>query len=350
MKRTFLSPGFLLIVAAATVLAACQLIAPHTATADMLGSLMAPDERALGFAAAGMLINRQNLDAMFRGFKLTFQQAFDGAPSDYAQIAMQVPSTTSQEVYPWLGQTTSFREWIGDRVVQNLATHDFSIKNKSWENTIGIPRDTIEDDTYGLYTPAVAQLGQDAKQHPDLLVWGLLKEGFARACYDGQYFFDTDHPVVKPGGGVASVSNFQGGTGTPWYLLDVTRVVKPIIYQVRKPYNFVARDREEDDNVFERKEYVYGVDARSNTGFGLWQLAYASRETLDAASFNDAYAAMQSTVGDNGRPLGIRPKLLVVPPSLRAQALEVVKAERNANGATNINRDVVDVLATPWLA
>ncbi|HEJ9874075.1 TPA: Mu-like prophage major head subunit gpT family protein, partial [Pseudomonas aeruginosa] len=48
--------------------------------------------------------------------------------------------------------------------------------------------------------------------------------------------------------------------------------------------------------------------------------------------------------------LGIRPKLLVVPPSLRSQALEVVKAERNAAGATNINRDVVDVLVTPWLA
>ena len=53
--------------------------------------------------------------------------------------------------------------------------------------------------------------------------------------------------------------------------------------------------------------------------------------------------------GDKGKKLGIRPKLLVVPPSLRAAALEVVKAERDAAGATNINRDVVDVLVTPWL-
>lgn len=74
------------------------------------------------------------------------------------------------------------------------------------------------------------------------------------------------------------------------------------------------------------------------------------REALDASSFNDVYAAMQSLRGDKGKRLGIRPKLLVVPPSLRSQALEVVKAERNAAGATNINRDVVDVLVTPWLA
>jgi len=355
MKRSLRSAGLLLFAAAAAAAIATVLVVhllmPHAASAPALvSSLFVPDERALGFAAAGMLINRANLDAMFRGFKLTFQNAFAGAPSDYAQIAMQVPSTTSQEVYPWLGQSTSFREWIGDRVVQNLGTHDFTIKNKEWENTIGIPRRTIEDDTYGLYTPAVSQLGQDAKQHPDILTWGLLKNGFNRACYDGQYFFDTDHPVMAPGSGTASVSNFQGGSGTPWFLLDTTRVIKPIIYQVRKPYNFVARDKEDDDNVFNRKEYVYGVDARSNVGFGLWQLAYASREALDGQAFNDAYAAMQSTKGDNGNPLGIRPKLLVVPPSMRAQALEVVKAERNAAGATNINRDVVDVLVTPWLA
>ncbi len=116
-----------------------------------------------------------------------------------------------------------------------------------------------------------------------------------------------------------------------------------MIYQVRKPYTFVSMDKEDDENVFNRKEFVYGVDARSNVGFGLWQLAYASREALDSKAFNDAYAQMRSVKGDNGRTLNIRPKLLVVNPTMRAQALEVVKAERNANGATNINRDVVGV-------
>ncbi|AXV78892.1 MULTISPECIES: Mu-like prophage major head subunit gpT family protein [Ralstonia solanacearum species complex] len=297
-----------------------------------------------------MEINRANLYAMYCGFKLTFQQAFDGAPSDYLQVAMTVPSSTSQEVYAWLGQSTRFREWIGDRVVQNLATSDFTIKNKPWENTVGVNKETIEDDSYGVYKPIIAQMGQDAKEHPDELVWGLWKQGFNAVCYDGQYFFDTDHPVIKPGGGTTSVSNFQGGTGPAWFLLDTTRMVKPMIHQVRKPYTFVSMDKEDDENVFNRKEFIYGVDARSNVGFGLWQLAYASREPLDSQAFNDAYAQMRSVKGDNGKALGIRPKLLVVNPTMRAQALEVVKAERSANGATNINRDVVDVLDTAWLA
>ncbi|MDH0095862.1 Mu-like prophage major head subunit gpT family protein [Pseudomonas sp. GD04158] len=297
-----------------------------------------------------MIINKQNLAILHTGFKASFQNAFDGAPIDYNQLVMEVNSGTAIEQYGWLGATTRFREWIGDRVIQNLALHDYSIKNKSFENTVGVPREAIEDDQYGTYNPLMAQLGQDAKEHPAELVYALLKNGFTGKCYDGQFFFDTDHPVLGANGQETSVSNFQGGSGTPWFLLDVTRVMRPIILQKRKNYQFVAKTDEKDENVFSRKEFIWGVDARLNVGYGLWQLAYASRETLNAANFNAAYAAMQSMKGDNGRPLGIRPKLLVVPPSLRATAMEVVKAERNAAGATNINRDVVDVLTTPWLA
>ncbi|MGB7480148.1 MAG: Mu-like prophage major head subunit gpT family protein [Burkholderiaceae bacterium] len=297
----------------------------------------------------GLLINRGNLNAMFTGFKTTFQQAFDGAVSDWDKVAMQVPSTTSQEVYAWLGQTTRFREWIGDRVIQNLKTHDFTIKNKPWENTVGVPREAIEDDTYGLYKPMIAQLGLDARQHPDELVFNLLANGFTQICYDGQYFFDTDHPVVQADGSIGSVSNFGGGSGAAWYLLDTSKIIKPLIYQVRKGYNFVAMDKEDDENVFSRREFIYGVDARSNVGFGLWQLAYASKQTLDETSYAAARAAMMGLKGDNGKALGVRSTLLVVPPSLEATGLKILTAETNAAGATNVYRNTAKLLVTPWI-
>lgn len=297
-----------------------------------------------------MIINKANLGILFTAYKAAFQNAFAGATPDYEQFVLMVTSTTSVEQYGWLGTSTVFREWLGDRVIQNLAVHDYSIKNKEFENTVGVPRTQIEDDTYGLFKPSMAQLGQDAREHPATLIYALLKAGFASTCYDGQFFFDTDHPVLDENGVEQSVSNSGGGSGTPWFLLDTSRVMKPLILQMRKPYNFVQMDRETDENVFMRKEYLYGVDARLNVGYGLWQLAYGSKATLDASSFNAAYAAMQGMKGDRGKVLGIRPTLLVVPPTLRATALEIVKAERKADGATNINRDVVDVLSTPWLA
>lgn len=297
-----------------------------------------------------MIINKQNLAILHTGYKASFQNAFAGAPIDYDQIVMEVNSGTAIEQYGWLGATTRFREWIGDRVIQNLALHDYAIKNLSFENTVGVPREAIEDDQYGTFNPLMAQLGQDAKEHPAELVYALLKSGFTGKCYDGQFFFDTDHPVIGANGQETSVSNFQGGSGRSWFLLDTTRVMRAIILQKRKNYQFVSKTSETDENVFTRKEFVWGVDARLNVGYGLWQLAYASKETLEAASFNDVFASMQSLKGDNGRPLGVRPKLLVVGPQDREAALETVKAERNAAGATNINRDVVDVLVTPWLA
>jgi phage major head subunit gpT-like protein len=297
-----------------------------------------------------MEINRQNLDFLFTGYKAAFQEAFNGAEVDYDQIVLETTSTTSKETYGWLGSTTRFREWLGDRVIQNIGTHDFTIKNKTFENTVGVDREAIEDDSYGLFTPLMAQMGQDAREHPAELVYSLLQNGFTGECYDGQNFFDTDHPVLDKNGKETSVSNHQGGTGKPWFLLDTSRVIRPIILQKRRPYSFVTKDRETDDNTFFQNKYVYGVDGRLNAGYGLWQLAFSSKEALDASSFNDLYAQMSGLKGDNGRPLGVRPKLLVVSPSDRAAALEVVKAERSANGATNINRDVVDVLATPWLA
>jgi len=296
-----------------------------------------------------MLINQANLATLYTGFQTVFNDAFQNTQSDFDRVAMTVASSSRTEHYGWLGSTTRFREWLGDRLIQNLEAHDFSIKNKDFENTVAVRRNDIEDDTYGVYAPIVAQLGQDARTHPDELVFGMLGDGFAGLCYDGQPFFSAAHPLTGPEGETSSVSNFGGGTGTPWFLLDTTRMVKPVIFQKRRDYRFIALDREDDEHVFRKAEFVYGVDARVNAGYGLWQLAYASKQDLTAVNYAAARAGMLGLTGDNGRPLGIRPNLLVVPPSLEQAAREVLMAERTTGGKTNIWRNSAELLVTPWL-
>ncbi|CAH8721005.1 Mu-like prophage major head subunit gpT family protein [Paenibacillus melissococcoides] len=56
-----------------------------------------------------------------------------------------------------------------------------------------------------------------------------------------------------------------------WFLLCTTKPLKPLIYQERKAARFVAMDRDTDENVFMRKQFLYGVDGRSNAGYGFWQ-------------------------------------------------------------------------------
>jgi phage major head subunit gpT-like protein len=299
---------------------------------------------------AGIMINQANLGIVFQGFKTAFQSGLGMAPSDHERIATRVPSSTREEKYGWIGKVPGIREWIGDRVVQNLAAHDYTIVNKHHELTVGVDRDDLDDDQYGVYAPLFEEMGQATGAHPNELVFGLLNTGFTGLAYDGQPFFDTDHPVIQADGSVASVANTDGGGGTPWFLLATKRALKPILRQVRKEPMFVALDKEDDQNVFMKKEFIYGVDGRSNVGFGFWQFAWGSKQALSKTTYKLARESMMAFKGDHGRPLGIMPDLLAVPPGLEGQALELLNAERDAAGATNVYRNTADLLVTPWLA
>ncbi len=283
------------------------------------------------------------------GFKSVFQEAFAGVQPTWSQLAMEVPSETFEEEYGWLGEIPGMREWVGDRHVQQLKQDAYKIRNRDFELTVGVDRNTIDDDRFGIYAPRFRQMGYEAAIHPDRLVYELLMGGFDTECYDRQYFFDTDHPVLDKMGVEQSVSNDGGGAGAHWFLLDTMRPVKPIILQMRKRPEFVTKDRAEDENLFWQKNYLYGVDARYNVGFGYWQTAYGSRQTLDATAYNTARAAMMSFKGDGGRPLGIMPNLLVVGPANEGAAREILQAERNAAGATNIWRGTAQMLVVPWI-
>jgi phage major head subunit gpT-like protein len=201
-----------------------------------------------------------------------------------------------------------------------------------------------------MYSDGFTMMGDGAARLPEELVWGLLKDGFATNCWDGQYFFDTDHPVMLEDGSMASYANTDGGSGTPWFLLCTTRPQKPIIYQERKAPVFTAKDRDSDDNVFDRNEYVYGVDMRCNVGFGLPQLAWGSKQTLSAANYAIARAAIAGMKADGGGPLGLTGNLLVVPPSLESAGRKLLNSEYAAGGETNEWKGTAELLVVPWLA
>jgi phage major head subunit gpT-like protein len=292
------------------------------------------------------------LASLRTGFSKAFQDALTNTPTDWQKVATRVPSSSASNTYGWLNQFPALREWVGDRVLKDMAAQAYQIQNKLFEGTVAVKRTDIEDDNVGVYTPLFEEMGRAAATHPDQLVFGLLKDAHTVTCYDGQFFFDTDHPVYPnvDGTGTATlVSNVQAGTGDAWYLLDTGRALKPLIFQERTQPELQALTSAQDEGVFMRDEYRYGIRYRCNAGLGFWQMAYKSKAPLDAANFNAAMAAMMSLKADGGRPLGIKPTVLVVPPSLRAAAMEIVKSERLANGASNPNFGVVDLIVSPWL-
>lgn len=291
-----------------------------------------------------MIINQASMTGIYKTFSTIFNQALSVAVSMADLVAMRSPSTGRSVDYKWLGDFPMMREWVGDRVIKDLSAFHYELINKSFESTIEVDRDDIDDDQIGVYTPMIQGLAQSAKVHPDILIFALLKLGFSTLCYDGQYFFDTDHSVNG-----ASVANSGGGSGTGWYLMDLSRPIKPMILQVRKTPQFVAMDRPDDEQAFMRKKFRYGVDDRKNVGFGLWQLAYGSKQTLDTANYAAARAAMMAFTNDEGVPLGIKPTHLVVPGTLESNGKAVVEAQFLTSGASNVWYNTAKLVVCPWL-
>lgn len=224
-----------------------------------------------------MIINSQNLHGMYVGYSTIFNQAFATVKPLYDQVATITPSITDTETYAWLGDIPGMREWIGDREIRNMSGSDYTIRNKSFELTVGVPKDAVEDDKIGLYRPSIQMLAHSAVMHPDELVFSLLAKGFDNLCYDGKPFFSDAHKVGK-----GTVSN-------------------------------------------------------------------GSAAKLSPDSYRAARAAMAGRKNSAGRPLGLLPNLLVVPPALEGVALDILKAEIIL-GSTNTLRGTAEPLVVPQLA
>ena len=291
------------------------------------------------------------LQSLFTGFKKNFEDAKSEAPTQYTKIATVIKSTTKSNTYGWLGKFPSLRKWVGDRVIESMKTHGYQIVNEDFEATVGVDRNDIEDDELGIYAPMFAEMGRSAGIHPDELCFGLLGAGFTTPCYDGQYFFDTDHPVYPKADGTgtpvltANVVVDAGYQGEPWFLLDTSRALKPIIFQDRKSPELIAMTKIDDEAVFTRKEFRYGVDCRDAAGFGFWQLAFANKRALTPDNLWDAFSRMRAFEADGGRKLGIKPTLLVVPASLEKLATQMLERELESSSSNELKGKLELVVA-----
>lgn len=243
-----------------------------------------------------MDLSPSSVRALRTTFNKSFQDGYGGTSTFYERLCTVVPSTTSQNDYGWMADLPNMREWLGERLIVNLATHSYQLKNKDFELTVGVDRNDIEDDNLGQYSMLFAQMGESTRKHPDVLVTPLLQGGedATSLCFDGHPFFDTDHPVA--------------------------------------PY-----------------------DASKGT----YRNYYSTGMALTQANFLTRRAAMMARLGDSGRALGIIPNLLVVPPALEGMGLRILKAStihtEDSGGASaaapaNITQGMADLLVLPELA
>ena len=299
------------------------------------------------------ILKSADIAALQTAIVANFAAGVKNAAATHEQIATKIPSTAAQNAYAWLDSFPQFREWLSDRQIESIKEQAYVLPNKKFEATLGIQRTDVEDDNVGHYGTLGKSYGDEAVKFYNRHIFNALKAGSSTLCYDGQNFFDTDHPVYPntDGTGAAiTVSNCITGTADSWYLLDVSGVIKPLILQERVAPNMEAITSSQNDSVVMKDQYLMAARARAAFGYGFWQMAVQSQQPLSQTSFNEAFALMQSRTGNGGDPLGLTPSLLVVPPALRAAANELINIDRLDNGKGNPNYKAVAVLATPWLA
>lgn len=233
-----------------------------------------------------MLVNKSNLTAVFINLKTTFNKAFDAAPAIWEKTTMRVPSGSSQNDYSWLSRFPKMRKWIGDKVVKALEAFTYTVKNDDWEATIEVDRNHIDDDNLGIYEPQAREAGFSAKQLPDEIDADLKNNSFTNLCYDGQYFYDTDHPVGDP----ASDTSNKGTAALS-----------------------------ADDQA--------GVEA----------------------SYGAARHAIMGFTDDEGRPLGLTPDVLEVPPALEAVGRIICEKSKLKDDTPNPYQGTATLLVNPRL-
>ena len=300
------------------------------------------------------LVTPAILNALFTAFKSEFEQGKSEAAPQFNKIASVIKSTSASNTYGWLGKFPSLAKWIGDRNIQSMKSQAYTITNDDYESTVGVDRNDIEDDNLGVYSPIFKEMGNAAAIHPDEMIFPLLAAGFTTLCYDGQNYFDVDHPVYPKADGTgaavstANMAEDVAYEGEAWYVLDTSKALKPLIFQERKKPNLLAMTKMDDEAVFTRKEYRYGVDCRDAAGFGFWQLAFANKRALTPDNLWDSIEKMRSFKADGGRKLGIKPTMLVVPASMEKLATRMLEREMESNSSNEL-KGRVELLVADYL-
>lgn len=287
MKRSTFSRLGLGAAILATIAALMAVVVNPALASPIMGHV---DSGATGAGLfAGMLVNKENMTNLFISLKTTFNNAFSTAPSVWEKYAMKVPSTNGQNDYAWLSTFPKMRQWIGDKVVKALSGAKYVIVNNDWEATVEVDRNDVKDDNLGIYGPQAQAAGVSAKQLPDEIMSDVVNNAMTTVCYDGQYFFDTDHAVKNADGTVGSVSN-------------------------------------------------KGTKALSVASL------QAAQDSLGAAE-----TAMMEFKDDEGRPLNVIPNILMVPPALKATANTLMTTDRLEDGKPNPYKGAYEVVVNPRL-
>jgi len=108
-------------------------------------------------------------------------------------------SDQESETYKWLGMSPAMREWVGGRHAKGFKDNGITIANKHYEATVEFALRDLRRDKTGQIFARIGELAERTNSHWASALTTLILNGESTACYDGQFYFDTDHAEGKSG-------------------------------------------------------------------------------------------------------------------------------------------------------
>lgn len=130
-------------------------------------------------------------------------------------VSAMFDSNQESETYAWLGMAPAMREWVGGRQAKGFRENGITIVNKKFEATLEVLLDEIRRDKTGQVMTRVRELATRTNAHWAKLLSTLIIAGESAVCYDGQYFFDTDHSEGDSGTQSNDITYNAGTTTAP---------------------------------------------------------------------------------------------------------------------------------------
>lgn len=123
----------------------------------------------------------------------------DSGMSWIGDVANYFESDQAMEEYPFISMVPAMREWVGGRNAKGFSENTIEVKNKVFEATIELLEDWIRRDKTDQIQVRIGELAERSNSHWASLLSTLIINGPSTTCYDGQYFFDTDHSEGSSG-------------------------------------------------------------------------------------------------------------------------------------------------------
>ena len=142
-----------------------------------------------------MDLTHENMRNLFYAFNAYLQRGLDGGWTEWTKFCSVINSSTLIEKYPMTIIAGGMREWVGERVINEIAGKMFEVVNKDYEHTEGVNRNDIEDDNIGFYEALFVEMGLNAAN-----LWGELAVEALTAggrWADGTAFFSASRKIGK---------------------------------------------------------------------------------------------------------------------------------------------------------